>query len=263
MSTFCRKVVNVALLVILFLAFAAFIIVTFFTNDKVIKYTIAKVPTSITKCNGLEKPVDNTVVHENSNSEVATFKETNLPVTYGNKEKSVAEVSSRSATIVSTNENKKTNQTQTAPTNSAPKSSGTAVQSNYKSYNSVGRVQIPKTGVDLPILSDISVGGMETGACIVYSTGSLNQTGNTLIATHNYKNGKLFSNNYKLAVGDVIYITSLDGKKIKYVIYDKFITNPQDLSYIKRNSDSKPGIALSCCTDDEQNRIVILAKSEL
>jgi len=137
------------------------------------------------------------------------------------------------------------------------------VQTNYNGYNSIGRVQIPKTGVNLPILSDISVGGMEVGACVVYSTGSLNQTGNTLIATHNYKNGKLFSNNYKLEVGDIIYITSLDGKKIKYVIYDKFITNPQDLSYIKRNSGATPGIALSCCTDDEQNRIVILAKSEM
>lgn len=88
------------------------------------------------------------------------------------------------------------------------------MQTNYNGYNSIGRVQIPKTGVNLPILSDISVGGMEVGACVVYSTGSLNQTGNTLIATHNYKNGKLFSNNYKLEVGDIIYITSLDGKKI-------------------------------------------------
>lgn len=260
MSTFCRKIVNVVLLVVLTFAFATFIIVTFFTNDKVIKYTIAKVPTSITKCKGLEKPVDTTVVEESSNLEVVTSKETNLPVTYGNKEKNAAEVSSRAAVIGNTNENVKTNQVPTTPTSSVTQSSKSTIQSNY---NSVGRVQIPKTGVDLPILSDISAGGMETGACIIYSTGSLNQTGNTLIATHNYKNGKLFSNNYKLEIGDVIYISSLDGKKIKYVIYDKFITNPQDLSYIRRNSGSEPGIALSCCTDDEQNRIVILAKSEL
>ena len=99
--------------------FATFIIVTFFTNDKIIKYTIAKVPTSSTHCKELEKPV----VSTDSELEVATSKETNLPVTSGNTEKTAANVSSRAAVIENTNENvkketpKKSNPSQTSTRN--------------------------------------------------------------------------------------------------------------------------------------------------
>lgn len=127
-------------------------------------------------------------------------------------------------------------------------------------YDSIGKIEIPKTGVNLPILSTVSVSGMEVAPCLLYSTGKLNESGNNMIIGHNFQNGKLFSNNKNLQIGDKIYITSSDGSRVEYTIYNKFMTTPEDVSFIRRDTNNKPEITLSCCSDDEQSRIIILAK---
>lgn len=68
------------------------------------------------------------------------------------------------------------------------------------------------------VLDDPSAKAMEVGITIIYGPG-LNQTGNTVLAGHNYRNGTFFSNNNKLSSGDKIYITDLSGKKVTYTIY--------------------------------------------
>ena len=87
-----------------------------------------------------------------------------------------------------------------------------------------------------------------------------NQVGNTVIAGHNYRNGQFFSNNYKLQNGDIIYITDNAGNKLKYEIYNKYQTTPEDSDYMERNTDGKPEISLTTCTDDSKARIIIWAR---
>ena len=148
----------------------------------------------------------------------------------------------------SENNNKKSNSSETVAT-------------NYKGYDTIGKIEIPKTGLNLPILSRQTIGGMELAPCYTYSTGSLNENGKTLICGHNYRNGKLFSNNNKLQVGDRIFVTSLDGQKVEYVIYSKELLIPEDVSYFDVRESEKPQIILSSCTDDEEKRVVIIAKA--
>lgn len=138
-------------------------------------------------------------------------------------------------------------------------STQTKTQQN-QSLPSIGTIKIPKTNVNMRILSNVSVAGMETDACFLYSTGSLNKDGNTVIVGHNYRNGKLFSNNNKLQIGDTINITTSDGVTVTYTIYSKFVTTPEDVSFYRRDTNNKPEITLSCCSDDENSRIVILAR---
>ena len=126
--------------------------------------------------------------------------------------------------------------------------------------DSIGTIYIPKTGINLPILKNVTASGMETAVCFLYSTGSLNKSGTTLIVGHNYRNGKLFSNNKNLQIGDSIYVTSSDGNQIHYTIYEKFITDETDLSYLNKNTTGEAQIALSTCTDNDIDRLVILAK---
>ena len=126
--------------------------------------------------------------------------------------------------------------------------------------SSIGTITIPKTNVDLPIFDSITNSNMNTGTCFLYSTGSLNKSGTTIIVGHNYQNGKLFSNNDNLQIGDVIYITLLDGSSYCYTVYDKIYTTPEDLSYLDKNTSNQPEIALSSCTDNEEGRIIILAR---
>ena len=136
----------------------------------------------------------------------------------------------------------------------------TASQSSIPAGNtSIGTIQIPKTGVNLPILNKVSVAGMEVAACFMYSTGSINVNGTTVIVGHNYNNGKLFSNNKKLGIGDSIIITA-NGTTKTYTVFETFITSKDDITYLERNTSNELQIALSTCTDNEAKRLVILAK---
>lgn len=135
-----------------------------------------------------------------------------------------------------------------------------AILTEYKGFATIGKIEIPKTGVDLPILDQVTVEGMKNAPCLLYSTGELNKSGNNLIVGHNFRNNTLFSNNKNLNLGDKVYMTTLDGNRVEYTIYNKFITTAEDVSYLTKDTNSEPEITLSCCTDDDEYRIIILAR---
>lgn len=134
----------------------------------------------------------------------------------------------------------------------------------YKTYPMVGYIRISKTGVYYPILLETSPGALETGVGVMFpSNPTLNQPGNVVIIGHNYRDGKFFSNNKKLVIGDKIEITDLTGKKLTYSIYEISQLPATDTEYITRErDDSSIEISLSTCTDDGKDRLVILAKVE-
>lgn len=136
----------------------------------------------------------------------------------------------------------------------------TVVTNNYKGYETIGKIEAPSIGLDLPILKYQSVAGMEIAPCLVYSKGEFNKSGLMYITGHNYRNGKLFSNNNNLKLGDTITVTLLDGSKRSYKVTDKFTTSPSDVSYLKEEADGSPKVILQSCTDDERSRIIIIAK---
>ncbi len=135
------------------------------------------------------------------------------------------------------------------------------IQSQMINEETIGIVEIPKTEVNLPIYKQITIEKMEEATCLLYSTGELNKSGNNMIIGHNKRNGTLFSNNKYLEPNDEIYITSKDGQKQKYIIYSKFATTPEDITYLQRKVTEMPEITLQCCSDNEQQRIIILAKA--
>ncbi len=135
--------------------------------------------------------------------------------------------------------------------------SGTVKQ--YKGFNVLGTIEIPRTGVDLPILDARTTKALNTSCILQYGPGP-NQVGNTVIAGHNYRNGKFFSDNYKIENGDTIYITDNSGQRLKYVVYNKYQTTPEDADYMDRDTNGKPEISLTTCTDDSKARIIIWAK---
>ena len=143
---------------------------------------------------------------------------------------------------------------------SSESSNGTKTY-KYKGFDVSGTIEIPKTSIKYPILSKVSKKGLETSVAIQYGVG-LNQVGNTVIVGHNYRNGLFFSNNKKLSNGDNIYITDNSGTKVKYVIYNKYETTPEDTDYMLRDTAGKKEISLSTCTDDSSKRLIIWAKAE-
>ena len=141
---------------------------------------------------------------------------------------------------------------------------GSSTVSNTKTYKGfvmVGYIEIPKTSVKLPVLNEVTKKSIETSVAILYGPG-LNKVGNTVIVGHNYRNGMFFSNNAKIEVGDKIYITDESGNKVTYIVYNTYVTTPEDADYMTRDTNGAMEISLSTCTDDSSGRIIIWAKAE-
>lgn len=131
----------------------------------------------------------------------------------------------------------------------------------YKNFTILGQIEIPKTKVTYPVLAESSPSALNVAVSQLYGPG-LNKIGNTVIIGHNNRNGLFFSNNKKLTIGDIIYITDSNGTKLTYTIYNKYETTDTDAEYMTRDTNGAREISLSTCTDDGTRRIVIWAKAE-
>lgn len=143
----------------------------------------------------------------------------------------------------------------------AEQSSGGNQKRTYKGFGVLGTMEIPATNLKYPVLEKVTKKSIETAVAFLYGNG-LNQPGNSVIIGHNYRNGLFFSNNKKLNIGDKIFITDNTGNKVTYTIYNKFETTPEDTSFYQRDTDGKPEVTLSTCTDDSSARLIICARAD-
>lgn len=140
-------------------------------------------------------------------------------------------------------------------------SSGSTTKKTYKGFGVLGTMEIPATNFKYPVLEKVTKKSIETAVAFLYGVG-LNEPGNSVIIGHNYRNNLFFSNNKKLNIGDVIYITDNDGETLTYTIYNKFETTPEDTSFYQRDTGGVPEVTLSTCTDDSSARLIICARVE-
>lgn len=145
--------------------------------------------------------------------------------------------------------------------NNSGGSSNRVARQTYKGFTVVGKIEIPATKINYPVLDRTSDASMKVSVGVLYGVG-LNEVGNTVIAGHNYRNGTFFSNNKKLKNGDVVYITDTTGRRIKYTIYNVYTTSSSDFDYATRDTAGKREISLTTCTDDVNSRLVIWAKED-
>lgn len=151
------------------------------------------------------------------------------------------------------------------PTENVPSSDSGQVKKKtyYEGYVMLGYITIDKTGVKEPILDEVTPEALEKAVAVLYpSNPKLNQPGNVVIIGHNYRNGKFFSNNKNLSIGDKIKIKDASGTELTYTIYQKFTTTEEDTSFYARNTNGAIEVTLSTCTDDAKQRIIILARVE-
>lgn len=267
-------------IVILFILCAIVVLINFFTKDSITKEVIVGVnPTSLTKSiMPYQEPL--IIILENKEKEIVTQLEAEEDIRNTKEKVEVQEIEEENQEYVKIEvgnnfekdnrieieeekkhaEDNKNEITIELEEKKQSEKLETSVLTEYKGFTTVGKIEIPQTRVDIPILNQVTVEGMKNAPCLLYSTGELNQNGNNLIVGHNFRNGTIFSNNKNLKLGDKIYVTTLDGNRVEYTIYNKFITTAEDVSYIKRDTNNKPEITLSCCTDDDEYRIIILAK---
>ncbi len=131
-----------------------------------------------------------------------------------------------------------------------------------ENYEMKGIIQIPKTGIEYPILSQVTKRSLELAVAILYGPG-LNEVGNTIILGHNYRNSLFFSDNDKLSNGDKILITDQSGETVTYEIYKIYQADENESDYMTRDTENRREISLSTCTNDSKARIVIWAKEKV
>lgn len=146
---------------------------------------------------------------------------------------------------------------------------GKTKQKRYmENYEIIGTIEIPKTGLKANILDETTKRALEIAITKIYTTGGINNPGNTVLYGHNYRNSLLFSKNDELQTGDKVYITDEEGRKITYEIFNKFETTSSDTTFYTRNSEATGGkaeVTLSTCTDDasQTDRRLILQAREM
>lgn len=138
---------------------------------------------------------------------------------------------------------------------------------NGYSYSTIGTVKIPKINVEYPILSGVTGTEDEMEALLKVSIckfwgANPNEVGNFCLVGHNYRNNKFFSKVPTLSVGDIVEITDLSGKTIKYEIYDKYTVEPDNTNCTTQLTNGKKEVTLITCTDNSKQRVIVKAKEK-
>ena len=129
---------------------------------------------------------------------------------------------------------------------------------NGNTYNMVGRITIPSIDVNYAILSETTDALLKVSVCKFWGADP-NEVGNLCIAGHNYRNRKFFSKVQNLTVGDIIEITDLSERTLKYEVFDKYTVDPEDVSCTSQITNGKKIVTLITCTDDSKQRIIVKA----
>lgn len=127
-----------------------------------------------------------------------------------------------------------------------------------KGYTVLGTIQIPKIELETYILSETTTKSLNISVTKLCGP-DINEIGNFCITGHNYNNNKMFGKIKKLEKGDTIILTDIYGDNVTYQVYDKFETNPKDISSLSQETKWDREVTLITCTTGAINRIIIKA----
>lgn len=117
-------------------------------------------------------------------------------------------------------------------------STNSNLTTNKSEFSIIGTIKIPKLNLSYPIFSEYSDELLKISVCKFYGP-KLNSVGNLCIIGHNYNNGNLFSNLYKLSVNDVIDIYDTNSNIVSYKIYKIYEVDANNLSYLDQNTNRR------------------------
>ena len=129
----------------------------------------------------------------------------------------------------------------------------------YKGYKVVGMISIPKIDLEYPILFETTNETMKYSITKFWGNG-VNKIGNLTLAGHNNYNGTMFGKTKNLEIGDIIELTDLSQVTRTYTIYDKFITDPNDISVIEVDEFGTREVTLITCSNGNKERLIIKAR---
>ena len=132
------------------------------------------------------------------------------------------------------------------------------VATNGKTYDIVGIIRIPAIELEYPILDETTEDLLKVSVCKFWGP-EPNEVGNLCIAGHNYTNTRAFSQLYKLEKGDIIEITDLSGRTIKYEVYSHYTVKSSDTTPTSQITHGQKEVTLITCTNGLKERRIIKA----
>ena len=129
---------------------------------------------------------------------------------------------------------------------------------SYKGYTILGRIEIPRVGINTVILKEHTYAAMNIGAIKTYGV-DLNEKGGFVISAHNFRGKSSFFYPIRnLKNGDKINISDNKGRNMEYTVYSvSRYVKPNDTSYLVKIDDYH--VTLVTCENGGKSRIVVKA----
>ena len=147
------------------------------------------------------------------------------------------------------------------PKNTVQTQTKSYIAKDGKQYNYIGRIVIPKIGVDYAILDHWSDELLKVSICKFHGSNP-NEVGNLCLVGHNWRNKKFFSKVPTLEIGDIVQITDLNEETIEYEIYDIHTVDPSNTDDTTQKTNGRKEVTLITCTDDSSQRIIVKCKEK-
>ena len=126
----------------------------------------------------------------------------------------------------------------------------------FDGFKVIGIIKIPAIELEYPILEQTTDEAMKVSIS-KYWGGDINSYGNVSLAGHNNRiTLTMFGKNKNLKNGDSVFLTDLTGTTVEYIIYDTFITDPDDVSILRTTDESVREVTLITCTNGRANRLI-------
>ena len=130
----------------------------------------------------------------------------------------------------------------------------------FEGFKVIGIIKIPAIELEYPILEQTTDEAMKVSIS-KYWGGDINSYGNVSLAGHNNRiTLTMFGKNKNLKNGDSVFLTDLTGTTVEYIIYDTFITDPDDVSILRTTDESVREVTLITCTNGRANRLIHKAR---
>ena len=127
----------------------------------------------------------------------------------------------------------------------------------------LGLIIIDKIKIKYPVVEGVREENLRIGIGHIPGTAGLGQPGNCVLAGHrNYTFGRFFNRLDELEEGDKIIISAKEGD-YRYIVYEKLVVEPEDVSVLKGSRDERI-ITLITCTRIyiASHRLIIRARLE-
>ena len=129
-------------------------------------------------------------------------------------------------------------------------------------YTVLGKLTIKKINIYQPILKENTAGAYNT-ALVKMSGPNLNENGNVSIGGHNFMRGNYFIKINRLVKNDIVIVTDLSGRKVKYYVYEYGIVDKNSASYLAQpDNKNEKIVTLVTCTKGGKERYYVKAKAK-